>query len=141
MSTDGALLLYDGTCGFCAQSVQFVLRHERAHGTLRFAPLDGETGRAIRAAHPELDGVDSLIWVGPTVNDATPRVLVRSTAVLEVARYLGGIWRVLGALGRVVPRALRDATYDLVARHRQQIAGRADACLLPTPDQRVRFID
>jgi predicted DCC family thiol-disulfide oxidoreductase YuxK len=139
MSHDGALLLYDGTCGLCARSVQFVLAHERAPGTLRFAPLDGATGRAIRAAHPELDGVDSLIWVDPTESSA--RVLVRSTAVLEVARYLGGIWRVLGAVGRLVPRALRDATYDLVARHRQQIAGRADACLLPSVEQRGRFID
>jgi predicted DCC family thiol-disulfide oxidoreductase YuxK len=141
MNPDGALLLYDGTCGFCARSVQFVLRHEGARGTLRFAPLDGETGRAIRAAHPELAGVDSLIWVDAPAVGASARVLVRSTAVLEVARYLGGIWRVLGALGRVVPRVVRDATYDVVARHRQQISGRADACLLPSPDQRVRFID
>ena len=39
MRDSSALLLYDGTCGFCAQSVQFVLRHDRKRRTLRFSSL------------------------------------------------------------------------------------------------------
>jgi predicted DCC family thiol-disulfide oxidoreductase YuxK len=134
-SDGGALLLYDGTCGFCAGSVQFVLRHEGARRTLRFASLDGETARSLHRVRPELAGVDSLIWYEP----AEGRVLIRSEAVLAVASYLGGAWRVLGALARVVPRAVRDAAYDLFARNRYRVAGRTEACLLPTPEQRARF--
>ena len=134
-----AVLLYDGTCGFCAGSVQFVLRHERPGGerTLRFATLEGALGDEARRAHPELAGVDSVIWLEP----GTGRVLVRSEAALAVAAYLGGPWRVLAALGRLVPRRLRDAAYDLIARNRYRIAGRVEACPLPTPEQRGRFVD
>jgi predicted DCC family thiol-disulfide oxidoreductase YuxK len=137
--TAAAVLLYDGTCGFCAGSVQFVLRHERPRGgrTLRFATLEGALGDGARQAHPELVGVDSVIWLEP----GTGRVLVRSEAALAVAAYLGGPWRLLAALGRLVPRRLRDAAYDLIARNRYRIAGRVDACPVPTPEQRGRFID
>jgi len=132
----GAVLLYDGTCGFCAASVQFVLRHERRRRTLRFATLEGTLGERARRAHPELEGVDSVIWL------EGERVLVRSEAALAVAAYLGGAWGALAALGRLVPRRLRDAAYDLVARNRYRIAGRVvDACLVPTPEQRRRFVD
>ena len=131
----GAVLLYDGTCGFCAASVQFVLRHERRRRTLRFATLDGALGERARRARPALAGVDSVIWL------EGERVLVRSEAALAVADYLGGPWKALAALGRLVPRRLRDAAYDLIARNRYRIAGRVESCPLPTPEQRGRFLD
>ena len=42
--------------------------------------------------HPELEGVDSVVWVEPGAERGTGRVLVRSDAALRVARYLGGWW-------------------------------------------------
>jgi predicted DCC family thiol-disulfide oxidoreductase YuxK len=136
---DGPTLFYDGTCGFCARSVQFVLRHERAQHTLRFARLEGAAGTELRGRHPELASIDSLIWYEPATPATPERVLWRSRGALRVGRYLGGIWSVLAALGTFVPRALRDAAYDWIARHRHQLA--ADTCLVPTPEQRIRFLD
>jgi predicted DCC family thiol-disulfide oxidoreductase YuxK len=133
------LLLYDGTCGFCAESVQLVLRHDRA-GTLRFAALQGATGVALRAANPGLDRVDSMVWVEPDAAGGPGRVYTRSDAALEVARYLGGWWR-LALVGRLLPRPLRDAAYDLVARHRHRLLSEGPACLVPPPDVRARFLD
>lgn len=134
MTTDAStpVLLYDGTCGYCARSVQFVLAHDR-RASLRFGPLEGAFGRALVAAHPELVGVDSVVWYDGS------RVQVRSDAALAVLRHLGGGWGVLAALGRVVPRVVRDALYDAVARRRFTLAARA--CLLPRPEERARFLD
>ena len=136
---DGPVLLYDGTCGFCARSVQFVLSHERPDGTLRFARLEGPLGTALRSRHPELARIDSVLWYEPATASSPERLLWRSRGALRVARYLGGIWRLLASLGTVIPRPVRDAAYDWIARHRHELA--ADACLLPTPQQRARFID
>jgi predicted DCC family thiol-disulfide oxidoreductase YuxK len=121
--------------------VQFVLSHERHDRWLRFASLQGEVGSDALRRHPELAEVDSMIWIEPAREGRGERVLVRSDAVLATARYLGGPWRALGALGRLVPRAVRDGAYRLVARHRYSIGGRVQACILPTPDQRRRFLD
>jgi predicted DCC family thiol-disulfide oxidoreductase YuxK len=100
--------------------------------------LQGEFGRLVRRRHPELDGVDSIIWLDPPMDRG--RVLVRSDAALRVARYLGGWWR-LALVFRLLPRALRDAGYDLIARHRHRLAGSGPSCLVPGPDVRERFLD
>jgi predicted DCC family thiol-disulfide oxidoreductase YuxK len=133
------VLLYDGTCGFCAESVQLVLRHDRRR-TLRFASLQGEFGSRVRASHPELDGVDSVIWAEPGADRGTGRLLVRSDAALRVARYLGGWWR-LALVARVLPRPVRDAAYDLIARHRHRLLDSGVSCLVPAPEVRERFLD
>lgn len=132
------VLLYDGTCGFCQASVQFVLRHERGTA-LRFAPLQGALGAALRARHPELDGVDSVVWVDDP-GGAGERLRLRSDAALRVTRHLGGGWPLLSA-AIVVPRFLRDGAYRFVARHRHRIIRGGEACELPAPDQRSRFLD
>src|SRR4030065_263765 len=55
------VLLFDDTCGFCNEAVQNVLRHDKKR-SLRFASLRGEYGIDLRARHPELNSVDSMVW-------------------------------------------------------------------------------
>lgn len=143
MTERPAILLFDGTCGFCARNVQFVLGHERRDRSLRFASLQSGVGTELYARHADLRDVDSVIWVEPgdASDGAHPeRVLVRSAAVLRVLQYLGGGWAILGAIGAFVPRVLRDAVYDFVARHRHQLIRGDASCLLPTAEQQTRFI-
>lgn len=130
------LLLYDGACGLCAASVQFILRHERRH-TLRFAALQSEAGIRIRARYPELANVDSMVWVEG--ESGRERVAVRSAAVMLAARYLGGPWSMVAA-GRVLPARLRDAIYDVIARHRHTFFGGPEHCYLPPPEMMSRFL-
>ena len=115
----------------------FVLRRDRS-GALRFAPLAGAYARGVAARHPALAGADSMAWVEAARAGVPERVFVRSAAALKVARYLGGAWNIT-LMAWLVPRPLRDAAYDLVARHRHRLA-RA-ACVMPTPETRERFLD
>jgi predicted DCC family thiol-disulfide oxidoreductase YuxK len=133
----GPVLLYDGACGFCSAAVQLVLRRDR-RGTLRFAALEGAYARGLIARHPELAGVDSLVWAEPAARGE--RVFVRSEAGLRLARYLAGPWHLALAMW-LVPRALRDSVYDVVARHRHRLGGPVDACFAPPPEVRARFLD
>ena len=137
-SRSAPVLLYDGLCGFCNGTVQFVLPRDRSR-RIHFAPLQGEYAHEVLARHPELAAVDSLILVEPHENGGE-RVSVRSDSVLRLAPYLGGPWR-LGTVLRIVPRSLRDWAYDLFARNRYRLFGRYESCPLPTPEQRGRFLD
>jgi predicted DCC family thiol-disulfide oxidoreductase YuxK len=116
--------------------VQFVLRHERRHA-LQFAPLQSEIGNTVRGRHAGLAGVDSMVWVEQT--SAGELVFTRSAAALRVARYIGGPWRLL-ALAVLVPRPIRDAVYDLIARHRHRLVREPEHCYLPPPAARARFL-
>src|SRR5262245_14623629 len=128
----------DGECGMWAAGVRRVLRRDE-HGTLRFAPLQGAFAAAVKARHPELNQVDSMVWVEPA-GDGTERLFIRSAAGLRIARYLGGIWN-LFLVGHLVPRSWRDAVYDFIARHRHHLTGGREPCLVPAPDIRARFLE
>lgn len=132
------VLLYDGVCGICNRSVQTILRHDR-HGTLRFAALDSDFARAVTERHPDLQDLDSMVFID---NPGGPdeRVSVRSAAALRVVGYLGGPFRMLLA-ARIIPARLRDRLYDSFAAARYRFGGRHDTCPLPAPEVRARFLD
>jgi predicted DCC family thiol-disulfide oxidoreductase YuxK len=139
MTAMAPLLLYDGMCGFCAASVAFILRHERQH-TLRFATLQGTLGSEILRRHPQLQGVDSMVWVDPAPGGREETVFVRSAAALRAARYLGGAWSLL-TVGNLLPPWLRDRIYDWIARHRHSLSSAGARCFVPTPEQASRFLN
>jgi predicted DCC family thiol-disulfide oxidoreductase YuxK len=140
LTTESApVLLYDGVCGFCNKSVQMIIAHDR-RGVMRFAALQSEFAKSVIARHPQLKNVDSLVLVERSPETGEERVRVRSAAVLRVASYLGGFWKLLLAF-IVVPAPIRDYFYDLFARYRYRLFGKHDACLLPPPEVRARFID
>jgi predicted DCC family thiol-disulfide oxidoreductase YuxK len=105
---------------------------------MKFAPLQGEFAKAVRARHPELAGVDSFVLVERGAGSGE-RVSVRSEATFAIARYLGGPWR-LAEILRVVPRFLRDWAYDQFARYRYRLFGRHQTCPVPDPAVRERFL-
>ena len=133
------VLLYDGLCGFCDRTVQLVLRVDR-RGTIRFAPLGGEFAASVLERHARLGGVDSIVFVEPGDEKGNVRLHVRSGAMLRIAWHLGGAWRAF-VVFRLVPRTFRDWAYDAFARQRYRIFGRLDACPIPSPEVRSRFLD
>ena len=137
-SSDGPVLLYDGVCGFCNHVVQFVLDHDR-RGTMRFAAIQSDYARGVVERHPELRGLDTVVLL-EGAGGGGERVSVRSAAALGVARYLGGFWKLLLA-ARILPAPLRDYLYDQFARRRYKWFGKYDACMLPPPEVRSRFLD
>jgi predicted DCC family thiol-disulfide oxidoreductase YuxK len=124
---------YDGTCGLCHRAVRFILAEDRSGTAFALAPLGGDRYASEIGEMPDLP--DSVI-----VRTASGEVLVKSAAIIRIAQRLGGLWRVLGTLFALVPRAIRDAGYDFVARIRYRIFGREkNACPLLPPDLRARF--
>lgn len=128
------LLFFDGVCNLCNGLVQFIIRHDRRR-RFRFASLQAEAGqRFLRTRGLAGNSLDSLVYW------RKDKVLTRSTAALNVARDLGGVWAVAYVF-ILVPRFIRDAAYDLVARKRYRWFGKRDACMVPTLELRERFLE
>lgn len=129
------VLLFDGVCNLCNGAVNFVIDHDAA-GRFRFASLQSEESRMLLAcAGLPVDYQESLVLIDRTRMQA----YVRSDAVLEIARGLGG-WFRLARIAALLPRWLRDAAYDYVAQHRYAWFGRRETCRVMTPELRARFI-
>ena len=132
------LVLYDGVCGLCQGVCQFIVARDR-DGVFDFASLQSGTGRAWLARFGRNpDSLDSFCV--STDYRTTPALHDKSRAALAVAGRLGPPWRWL-VVCRVLPRAISDWVYDIVARYRYRWFGRTDTCLLPAPDVRQRFLD
>ena len=131
-------MLFDGVCGLCNRTVDFLLRADR-RGRLRFAPLQGPTAAALLG---ELDSPLDLetVLYARRRDGAAPELLDRSNAILAIFNDLGGAWRAAAAL-KLVPRPLRDAVYRWIAAHRYRWFGKRDACRVPTAAERERFLD
>ncbi len=128
-----AIVFFDGICGFCNQSVNFLMARD-THRTLKFAPLQGETARQ-RLPEVFCRDVNTLVFQrGGTT-------YVRSAAVVRILLTIGGIWSVAGMLLWLIPRPLRDLGYRVVARLRYRIFGKRDACRLPTAEDRGAMLE
>jgi predicted DCC family thiol-disulfide oxidoreductase YuxK len=128
-----AIILFDGVCNFCNGAVNFIIERDRA-GYFKFAPLQSEIGEKLLAEH----GINK-IETDSVVLIEDGRVYTYSTAALRVARKLSGAWSWFYAF-IVVPPFIRDFFYKLFAKYRYRMFGKQDACLLPTPDVRARFL-
>jgi len=126
------VIFFDGVCGMCNRFVDLVLRADR-RARFRFAPLQGETARRLL---PPLSG-DPAEWSMLYLDERG--LHEQSDASLEVYRRLGGRWSIL-ALARFVPRFVRTPVYRWIARNRYKWFGRREACRVPAPGERDRFL-
>lgn len=128
------LVLFDGVCHLCAWAVQFISDRD-PKGAFRFAPLQSDLGQRVLKEHGiDTSNMDSFVLVENGV------AYIKSTAALRVARKLSGAWPLCYA-AIILPRLLRDPIYQFIARNRYRWFGKADACMMPSPELRARFLE
>lgn len=128
------IVFYDGVCGLCDSTVQFLLKRDAAQ-TLKFAALQGETATRRADLPADLKSVAFVMNYGT----AQEQIYFRSDAVLRMLDQLGGVWRVVSWL-RVIPRPIRDMIYGAIAKRRYRWFGKFDTCRIPSPELRARFL-
>ena len=128
------LVLFDGVCNLCNSSIQFIIKHDRA-AKFKFAPLQSPLA-AQHLADLKVGNtpISSIIYIE---ND---EVYQKSTAALKIAKHLDGAWPLLYAF-IIVPKFIRDRVYDFIAKNRYKWFGKTEACWLPTPELKARFLD
>ncbi len=128
-------IFYDGTCGFCHRWIRLVLAIDKGGTAFRFSPRTGET---FRASIPET----TRATLPPSILVLTQdgRVLTRSNAILHILKRLGGVWRLFGLAGGLIPASLRDLGYAVVARVRHRLSPAPKSlCPVVAPELTKRF--
>ncbi len=127
------IVIFDGQCVLCSRFVRFVLAHDHTR-RMRFLAAQTPLGQALYR-HFGLKSGDFETYVLLAGGQAR----VKSDAALRIFALLGLPWSLLAA-GRAVPRAVRDAAYDFIARNRIRWFGARKACYAPTSEEAERFI-
>lgn len=127
------IIFFDGVCNLCNTSVQFVIRHDKKKQFL-FASLQSPIGQQLLKEHQlSSDHYDSFILY------EQQKIYLASTGALKCARRLAAPWSWLYGL-LIIPRFIRDAIYHFIARNRYRWFGKKEACWLPTPELKSRFL-
>lgn len=129
---DKSLILFDGYCHVCSRFIQLILKFDRKK-TFLFASLESPAGLFWKEKWQIPESTDSVILIKKDT------FLIKSEAVLYIAKNLGGLFKFL-LIFCLVPESWRDRLYDLVARNRFRWFGRRESCILPTSEQQERFV-
>lgn len=124
--TSKPLFVFDGMCVLCSSGTRFLMRHDR-RDRIHFTAAQSPLGLALYA-HFALDFDETYLLVDQGL------AYTKSGGYLRLCAILGGAWHLL-RVGAIVPGALRDALYDLIARNRYGWFGKTGYCALLTDDQ------
>jgi predicted DCC family thiol-disulfide oxidoreductase YuxK len=133
------LVLYDGVCGLCSRVIPFLLAHDH-RAVFAFAALQSASGRATVERYGGNPDDLTSFYVLANHRTGHARMFSRASAALFVAGELGWPWKA-AVLMRVLPIAILDRAYDVVARTRYRVFGRSEHCLMPRPEFRGRFLE
>ncbi|RXG13399.1 putative DCC family thiol-disulfide oxidoreductase YuxK [Leeuwenhoekiella aestuarii] len=128
------IILFDGVCNLCNGAINFIIKHDPS-AQFKFASLQGETGQRLLKNHQINSAeTDSIVLIDGD------RVSVKSSAALRIAKYLNKGYPLLFGF-MIVPKFIRNAVYDYIARNRYQWFGKKESCMIPTPELKSRFLD
>lgn len=127
------ILLFDGVCYLCNSLVRFVIRRDKK-ALIRFASLQSESGKSILSdSGLTRDSIDTVVYKSGQI------IFLKSSAVLNLFKDLGGGWMILYSLV-IIPAFIRDFFYDMIAKSRYRIFGRRETCMIPSEEIESRFI-
>ncbi len=127
------IILFDGVCNFCNASINFIIKQDK-HKVFRFAALQSEAGQQLLKHHNlPTTGFESFVLI----DDG--KVYMKSSAGLKVYGKLRWYWKWTQAFW-LAPKFIRNAVYGWIARNRYKWFGKKEACMVPTPEVRSRFL-
>ncbi|MEZ5404793.1 MAG: DCC1-like thiol-disulfide oxidoreductase family protein [Verrucomicrobiia bacterium] len=112
------LLFFDGECGLCHRAVRFFLLQDK-NRVFYFASLQGATAHQVRERHKNDwdEELKSMVLV-EDYDTSQEKIYRKSQAVIRALGFLGGFWRMISGLLRMVPRWVADRVYDKIAKNR-----------------------
>ena len=122
------IVIFDGECGLCNHSVKLLIKLDR-HKILRYASLQGNFVKTL----PLDTTTDSIVFYDEGI------LYYKSSAVLRILRSLGGFWMMV-TLFYGVPRFIRDAAYDVVAKYRYTFF-RPQQCQIISRQEQELFLE
>lgn len=128
------ILLFDGVCNLCNNTVLFVIKRDRKK-QIRFGAIQSQEGKKLLQKF----GIDQQ-YLGSLIFIDEGKVYLKSSGALRLSKYLSGLWPLFYAL-MVIPAFIRNPIYDFVAANRYKWFGKKEVCMIPTPELKSLFLN
>ena len=124
------IVFYDGDCGFCSKTVQFVLNNRK--NNLYFMALQNEKARNILSKNNIKIDYSTFYFY------EKESIFQKSTAALKLSKHLKNPYYILGFILHIIPKRISDYFYDTIAKRRHKIIN--PHCLLPKEEEKKLFL-
>jgi len=133
LSYDYPIIFFDGVCGFCSASLDWIIKADK-NLSFRYCTLQDDLGQERREKIGRGEDMDTVIGLYKS------QIYTKTDVTVLICNHLGGGYKYLGSILKVIPRPLRDIGYDLLAKYRYKVMGKKEKCYLPSPSLRSRFV-
>lgn len=134
MNNSHQVILFDGVCNLCNSSVQFIIKRDPG-AKFRFSSLQSDSAKQLL----QQAGIDRM-KADSVVLFKNAKVYTQSDAALHISKQLSGLWPIMYVL-ILIPRPIRNAVYNWIARNRYRWFGKKDQCMIPSPELKHRFFN
>jgi len=127
------VIIFDGICNLCCGWIQYLIRIDK-NMKFRFVSIQSERGqKMLNGIHENDKMTESIIYLKEN------KSFRESSAVLEILTDIGGVWKLIAVL-KLIPKPIRNKLYQLIAKKRYHYFGKRATCLLPSPENKKRFL-
>lgn len=129
------IILFDGVCNLCDASVQFIIKNDK-NDVFRFVAIQSELGqKIIKYLGIDTSKTDSIILYEPGI-----AYYFKAEAALRIAKELRS-WHSILYIFIHIPNFIKNGVYDFIAKNRYKWYGKKEACMIPTPELKAKFLD
>jgi|TARA_B110000240_G_C13281387_1_gene360232 predicted DCC family thiol-disulfide oxidoreductase YuxK len=128
------IVFYDGICSFCNGLVVFLLKHERRNN-MSFCALQSEFAKSFLKDFDVQMNQDTIYYY------YNGKLYKTSEAIKKIARNLKPPYLIISYFLAITPKFIREYFYKFFAKNRYKWFGKKDKCQIPSPEDRLRFLD
>lgn len=126
------IVIFDGVCNFCNQSVNLIIKNNK-NKNINFAPLQSNAAKQLLTHfNMPTNYNNSIIFIENNT------LYTKSAAVFKIIKHLGLLKYM--RIFSILPTSLNNYLYDIIAENRYKWFGKADSCMIPTPELKARFL-
>jgi predicted DCC family thiol-disulfide oxidoreductase YuxK len=129
-----SIILFDGVCNLCNGFVNFLIVRDKQN-KFQFGSLQSQkVQELLKRYHYSTNDISTVLLI------ENNKLYSKSTAVLKILRQMDGGWPLMYGF-IILPKLFRDFFYQLIAKNRYKLFGRKDACMIPTPELKAKFVE
>ena len=128
------IVFYDGVCNFCNELVIFLLKHERRNN-MSFCSLQSEFAESFLKDFNVQVNLDTIYYY------SNGKVYRRSEVIKKITRNLKPPYLIVSYFLTITPKFIREYFYKFFAKNRYKWFGKKDECQIPSPEDRLRFLE
>lgn len=129
------IVLFDGICNLCESSVKLIAKNDKKD-VFRLVSIQSEKGQEIiNYLGIDTSKIDSIILYEPTI-----AYYFKAEAILKIAQHLSGGYALFYPF-ILLPDFIKNTAYNFIAKNRYKWYGKKEACLIPTPELKKKFLN